>query len=343
MASSAASFTVQPPRMSWNWLKHVLTQSWRSVLPSTSRPTHDVRQRSHPLGHEQAAFGLAVRPLERAVGRVAAGRVEVELLGDRRPAVCRRAHRVEVGLRRAEADCDVVARRLEGVQRLDLGDGRPAAVVADAEEAHRVGKPGRLLFQRAVNVGRQVEGARAVAARDAEGHHPAAVGRLPPERLRHARHLVRAGPHEDIRVAAALAEDLRQRLGVAEAVHAIGHGRLDPQHVAHVRLAEQEVADERLPLRQVHVGLDDHAVDDVPAPLADARHDLGKERGILPLDPVVDLRLAAHEVEVGVLPQPVGGRAAGGERLRAALGPAPKPGRVQVRLADHVDGGFGHG
>ncbi len=302
-----------------------------------------VRQRGYPLGHEQAALRLAVRPLEAAVGRVATGRVEVELLGDRRPALGGRAHGVEIDLRRTEPNLDIVARRLEDVQRLDLRDGRPAAVVADAEETHRVGQFGRLLFQRAVNVGRQVEGARAVAAPDAEGHHPAAIGRLPPKRLGHARHLVRAGPHEDIRLAAALAEDLRQRLRVAETVHAVGHGRLDPQPLAHGGLAQQEVADERLPLRQVHVGLDDHAVDDVPAPLADARHDLGEERGILPLDPVVDLRFPAHEVEVGVLPQPVGGRAARGERLCAALRPAPEPGRVQVSLANHVNDGFGHG
>ena len=125
------------------------------------------------------------------------------------------------------------------MQRLDLCNGRPAAMVAHTEKAHGIRQINRLGFHRPTDMVGQVSGAGAIAACDTEGRHAAAIWRLPPERLGHTRHLMRAGAHEDVCIAAALAENLRQRLGVTEAIHAVGHGRLHPQTLPHVGLGEQ--------------------------------------------------------------------------------------------------------
>jgi hypothetical protein len=80
----------------------------------------------------------------------------------------------------------------------------------------------------------------------------------------------------------------------------------------------------------------------VPAALGDRLFDLGEERGVFGLNPGVDLRLAACEVQAGVFRQAVDGGLAGGERLGAAFAPAPQPDGVEVGLADHVNSNFGH-
>jgi hypothetical protein len=178
--------------------------------------------------------------------------------------------------------------------------------------------------------------------RDAEGQDAAAVRALPPEELFRQSLFVRAGPHKDIGLETALLEHLGQGACMAEAVHAVSHGRLHAQSLAHVSLAEKDLAHDRLALGQVHIGLDDHAINDVPASLLDQRQNLGEEPGILLLDPFVDLRLAAHEVEIGVFAKPIGRGKARGQRLGPPFGPAPQPHRIEVRLADHVDNGLAH-
>ena len=151
-----------------------------------------------------------------------------------------------------------------------------------------------------------------------------------------------AGAHKDIGVKAAAGEDLRQRPGVTERVHTIGDGRLDAQVTANSALAQQHLAHQRLPAWQIHVRLDDHAVDYMPASGGDQALDLSKHSPVLLFDPGVNLRLATREVKVRVLGKTVNGGLAGSQRLGATFCPAPQPHGVKVRLADHVNNGFGY-
>ncbi len=217
----------------------------------------------------------------------------LEFVSDGRQRSAVRLNRVEIGLRRAEAHVEVFAPSGDGLDILDLHLGGAAAVVADAEEAHRVLNRLRLGGQRRLDLRLVHRRPAGIRAGDAEGEHAAAVRRLPPEGLRGQFLFVRAGAHKDVIVQPAFAEDLGQRAGVAEAVHAIGDARFHAQVFLHIRLAQQHLPDKRFPMRQVHIRLDHHAVDYMPAPLADELLDLRKERRVLLLDPLVDLRLAA--------------------------------------------------
>ena len=285
--------------------------------------------------------------------------MELQLVGHDRQHVCLGADGGKKGVGPAEADLKIGAgvgvsvgasvRQVRMVlfrQRqhvFDLRLGRAAAVVAHAKEAHGGVEFGGLGGHGLQDVLLLVDVPGRVGAGDAEGEDAAAVGRLPPEDAGRQLLFVRAGAHKDVGVKAAPAQDLRERAGMAKGVDAVGDGGFDAQVGAHVALAEQHLAHKRLAGGEVHVGLDDHAVDHVPAAGGDRLLDLRKEGGVLRLDPGVDLRLAACEVKVRVFGQPVDGRLAGAERLGAAFGPAPEPDGVEMGLADHVNSDLVHG
>ena len=189
---------------------------------------------------------------------------------------------------------------------------------------------------------RPVTASCGVGGCDAEGQMEATVRRLPPESLPGQHFLVKARTHEDVGFKAALLEDLRKCARVAEAIHTIRNARLNPQVLAHIGLAQEELSHEGLPLWQIHVGLNDHAVHHVPPALADELDDLGEQLGVLVLNPLVYLGLAPYELEVGVLAQSIYSRAASSQCLGPAFGPTPEPDRIQVSLANHVHYGLRH-
>ena len=96
------------------------------------------RQHGHALGHQQPALGQAMGALERAVHRIAADGVELELFGHDRQLVGVGRDGGKIGIGPTEANRHVVPLRGQGLHVLDLGAGRAAAVVAHAKKAHDV-------------------------------------------------------------------------------------------------------------------------------------------------------------------------------------------------------------
>src|SRR5947209_8326217 len=80
------------------------------------------------------------------------------------------------------------------------------------------------------------------------------------------------------------------------------------------------------------------AVDEIPAALRNIFPDLREERRVILFDPGVGRRLPATEDEILGLAQAVQSGAAGSERFGVALLPGPAPDRVDVGVADAVNG-----
>ena len=89
--------------------------------------------------------------------------------------------------------------------------------------------------------------------------------------------------------------------------------------------------------RQVRIWLQILPARDVPLPRLDARSHPVEERGIQPLDLLIEPRLAPREDEVRILVTAIGSRAHGGQQLVDPFLPAPQPDRIDMRVPDHVN------
>ena len=97
-------------------------------------------------------------------------------------------------------------------------------------------------------------------------------------------------------------------------------------------------------MRQVHVGLEVVAADDVPAAGFHQGLHGGESGRIAPQDFLVDETLAADEGELGPLVHELDDGAHGGDGLGHALGAIPEPDGVEMGVADEVENGArGHG
>src|SRR5215208_3608375 len=283
-----------------------------------------------------------VPALDARVRRVAAARVVLKLAAQRRGAAVRGREAVEEPAQRARLE---PLRAVALVQRLDLlqvRDRRPAAVVADAVEDGPLLRFLRERRDRLLDVLADVVLRRAVLVRDPVGEHARAVGRLPPEDRRLERLLLRAGPQEDVRVAPALGEDLRDRRVVAERVEVRAGRRDHAELLLQVPLPVQRLADERLAARNVAVGLDTPPADDLEPAVGDPRADLLEQLRIALLDPREEERRVHREDELGVLVEALDRGAEGRTHLLVPLGPLPQPHRIDVGVPDHVQDARAH-
>jgi hypothetical protein len=80
------------------------------------------------------------------------------------------------------------------------------------------------------------------------------------------------------------------------------------------------------------------AANDAPTPLLYSFCNFGEHGGVVLFDPLVEGGRARDEEEVGVFFHPVEGGTKGGFDFMEALLPLPKPDRVNVGVADHVEG-----
>ncbi len=123
------------------------------------------------------------------------------------------------------------------------------------------------------------------------------------------------GPAEDVPGVAVLDEDIGQARRVAEAVDVVGGDRRDPETIAEVALAVNQLAVEAGRGRQVEVGLEELSAGDVPLAALDELADALEKVGPDALGLLVEPGFAAGEDEFGIFVAAVGGRRHGGERL----------------------------
>jgi hypothetical protein len=244
---------------------------------------------------------------------------------------------VEERLRVREAQLDPVERVAVLEDPLDVGARRPAAVVADAVEAHRVPdrRVGRLGGEQ--HLPAQVAAARHVARDDPEREHLAAPGAAPVERGRRQGDLRRVRAVEDVGLHALRGEQVGQRRRVPERVDVVGHPRRRAEALREVAAPVAQLAPPALGGRQVGVGLDDHPARRVPAPGRDELVHARRQLRVDPLDPAVQPRLAAGVDQLGVLVAAVGRRPEARQGLVDPGGPAPQPHGIDVGVAHHVD------
>ena len=268
-----------------------------------ARAGDDRGQRGRQFQLAQRDLDFAVIPLDlalRGIGALVAlqvelarpGRIARGVLGDVREKRGRRllhdrAQPGQVGFAR---------------QPFEVLLARPAAAVADAEQHQRlVGDP---LFQE-VLLDRQHRA----------GGGGAVVGRLRRQMCQHLRAVDPLPPEGVVGVPgdpaprqflghkighAGLRQELRQRPRIAEHIRHPQAVGIPPELLAEEPLAVKDLADQRFAGRQVGVGLDPHRALDFPPSLGDAPLDCGIKLRVVPLYPLVLLRLTGAEDVVRV-------------------------------------------
>ena len=301
-------------------------------------------QQGELLRLHQGVFRLAVGPLHGRTGSVAAAGVvqqaaphHGELLGQGR--VC---HVLEVVLGAGKGHVRLVSYHL--LQYGQAPDGGTAAVVAHTVEVH-VGD-GVFLCQLTQLADLPSKGFHpfrstpevGVLKFDLVGQYPAAIGCLPPEQIGQLIVFVIARAHEDVGVHAGLFQQLGQHGVVAKGVHMVAHPGLAAQMLLKVPLGVEGVTAESLAGREVAVGLHPHASGNGPAALFHPLADLLEHGGINLLHPLVVAGAGAGEDVVGEFLHPVQSGTVSGEDLRETLAFFPKPHRVDVGVADEING-----
>ncbi len=303
----------------------------------------DGADRGPALRGQDRGLRAALPLLDAGVRRVAADRVHLQVVPpDRQFRQAVRAEAlgelVEVAARRGQHQPAERAHAVVAADRVDVGPCRAAAVVSDAVEDHGLPEIDADRAERLVDLAGHVASRTAVLVGNAVGKHPRAVRRLPPERGAGQAALVWARPQEAVGVHALAAQDLRQHPVVSERVGVHTDRGGDAELLREVPLAVEALPNEGLAARQVAVRLDPPAADHLPAALGDPLADTGEQFGVGLLHPAEQDDLIAGEDEVGVLVHPVDGRPECRPRLLVALLPRPQPHRVEVGVADHVQG-----
>src|SRR4051794_37627377 len=123
---------------------------------------------------------------------------------------------------------------------------------------------------------------------------------------------------------------------MTEGIDVVSDRRRPPEAVEEEALGDESLADERFPARDVAVGLDPPAADELPATLRDPGPDLLEHRRLDLLDPGVVGGRIAGEDEVRVFGHPVERRAEGRADLLEPFGPLPQPHGIDVGVAHEM-------
>ena len=302
-----------------------------------------VGQRSEELSVVVQKLALAVGPLVSRLGGVGAP-VELQI---QLPIPHRQPRRIllqaaEEILRPPLGDAWRAGEILQPSAILQHLRRGPAAPVAETEgQQHLVvvlllliGIPGTLHLpglQRAVVGGEPM----AAGGVDEVGQHFSAIHAPPPEGV--VGELVilvprDLGSHEVLE--ARTLDDLGQGPGVAKDVGQPQHRAARGAEVLFKQPgAQEELAHQRLPARDVAVHLHPGAADGLPAPLCHPASDLRQQLRVILFDELVELSLALGEVVLGVaLHQPEHG-GEGSRRLLPRLSQGPQPGSVNVGVS----------
>ena len=299
------------------------------------------RQRAGCLGLAERGFGPSIQLLERRNRRIAADGMYFQRLGH--GSACRVRHLGEVAFRIAEHQ--VVSLALQARDHRHVIPRGPAAVIADAVEAHQRQAFARCPLFHHLDLARRRRrgaGCRVVAHRYAKGGDCRPIRRHPVEKRGGQLNLVFLRPHEHVVGISRVAKKHRQGARVAEAVDIVSRGHVHAEAIAEVALAVERLADERLAAGQVAVGLQPPASRDDPAAGAHQIDYLGEESGIQILDPAVDDRFTACKDHPRVVVEQLDGRPAGADGFGTAFGPAPEPDGVQMGVPNHVQAWLAH-
>jgi len=183
-----------------------------------------------------------------------------------------------------------------------------------------------VVFRQVIPIGRPV------------GHHAATAHAFPNKGRGGEVTLRFAGAREDKAAHAGSSEDVRQTAAVAEGIRRPRDARDAAKALLKVMLSAGEVAQKCLGGREVGVGLDVRAADDLPAPGADGALDAAEGDRVVLFDVLIHGGFAADESEVGKFVHEIEHGAAGGDAFVETFAPIPEPDRVEVGVGDEVDG-----
>ena len=306
----------------------------QQLVPLRRRlPLDEQRVGGELLRRQQQVLGPAVHPLDAGLRGVGAAGEEVQLALVHGEGVGPGFQQLEVLLRGRVDELRRVGRRAYLLDPLEVSVPRSAAVIACAEEHHRVAEVGSLTPLDQL-VDELLADRHTVVARKAIDQHARPVGGFPPE----AALIARCAPHRDVVLQPGLAEDLREVRVVPERVRRPGDVGVDAQPLARVALGHERLADQRLTAGQVHVGLGPHPPDDDPSPLADSLGDPLEKLRVEVLGRLVQRELRVGEGHVGVSVHLIEDALVGvGGRVVDRLRPAPPVGEVEMGVPDEVN------
>lgn len=212
-------------------------------------------------------------------------------------------------------------------------------MVADPDECHRMVYAGGQLGEGFLDVGAGEAPGILVRTADTEGEDGGiTLGASPVKQPRGQGELVLLRPHHDVESLAGGTHQPRQHGCVAERVDIVADERKPSECPATVVAAERDLLRETDFTREVAIGLEIPAADDLPLTACDQFKDPPEKPRCEELDLLIDPRLAPGEDHVGVVLEQGADRFAGVDDLIQPGGPRPEPDRVDVRVADEMDG-----
>ena len=137
---------------------------------------------------------------------------------------------------------------------------------------------------------------------------------------------------------AALAQNLRQRRGIAKDIRQPENPVLHPELPAEKTLAINHLAHQAFAAGQIAVGLHPHAPLTFPAPLADALPDLLIQCGGFLPQVLIQKGLGGHKAVFRIAPHQLQHRGKAALHLLPGLAEGPQPGAVDVRVPDALHG-----
>ncbi len=122
-----------------------------------------------------------------------------------------------------------------------------------------------------------------------------------------------------------------------EAVHAVSYLRLYAELFPEILFAVEALSHAPFSGGQVHVGLNEPAVDHDPPLFPDQLFEPLEFTGVSPFEPPVNPGLAPGEYETFVFFKKFKSGETGFCGLNGPLGPSPEPCRIEMGVAYHVD------
>ena len=210
-------------------------------------------------------------------------------------------------------------------------------MIAYPVEDHKLGLIGWCPFQDTLQERAESFAWAAVGVRDPVGEHPGAVGARPPKDFARQHLLLGLGAQEQVGVHPRLGQQLGDGSGMAEGVDVAAHRSNSPEAVLQEALRVQRLADKGFPVRQVAIRFDPPAPHHDEASLRHSAGDSGEHVRVDAFHPFQIGHRVASENEVVVLVHTVESGAEGRSYLMEPFLPLPKPHRVDMSVAHHIE------